>query len=268
MRRGRRRRGCGREAAARIGLGAVAARVDVREAESVRDLVDRTVGESWAAWTSGSTARASIRSRRCSSSRTTTGTDVLDANLRGTLIGAREAARTMIAAGRGRRDRERLLHRRVPRRDAPGAAHYVASKFGVRGLTQSLAVELGRTAIRVLAVAPTVTLTPGLEGQRERARVGGLRARRARPAAAARPGRRPGRCRPCRRLLRVRPLAADDREHPARRRRRARLSISPGSRGSTRGRLRNLGPRSPSMSSSVTSGSSPSRLQVAGIPRQ
>ncbi len=48
----------------------------------------------------------------------------------------------------------------------PGVAHYVASKFGVRGLTQSLAVELGVHGIRVLAVAPTVTLTPGLEAER------------------------------------------------------------------------------------------------------
>ena len=52
------------------------------------------------------------------------------------------------------------------RAEAPGAAHYVASKFGVRGLTQALAVELGPHGIRVLAVAPTVTLTPGLETQR------------------------------------------------------------------------------------------------------
>jgi NAD(P)-dependent dehydrogenase (short-subunit alcohol dehydrogenase family) len=37
----------------------------------------------------------------------------------------------------------------------------------VRGLTQSLAVELGAHGIRVLAVAPTVTLTPGLETERE-----------------------------------------------------------------------------------------------------
>jgi NAD(P)-dependent dehydrogenase (short-subunit alcohol dehydrogenase family) len=51
--------------------------------------------------------------------------------------------------------------------DAPGAAHYVASKFGVRGLTKALAVELGPHGIRVLEVAPTVTLTPGLEEQRE-----------------------------------------------------------------------------------------------------
>ena len=49
---------------------------------------------------------------------------------------------------------------------APGVAHYVASKFGVRGLTQALAVELGPHGIRVLEVAPTVTLTPGLEAAR------------------------------------------------------------------------------------------------------
>jgi NAD(P)-dependent dehydrogenase (short-subunit alcohol dehydrogenase family) len=51
------------------------------------------------------------------------------------------------------------------RADGPGVAHYVASKFGVRGLTQSLAVELGAHRIRALAIAPTVTLTPGLEEQ-------------------------------------------------------------------------------------------------------
>ena len=36
----------------------------------------------------------------------------------------------------------------------------------MRGLTRALAVELGPHGIRVLEVAPTVTLTPGLEAQR------------------------------------------------------------------------------------------------------
>lgn len=45
----------------------------------------------------------------------------------------------------------------------PGFAHYTSSKHGVVGLTKALAVELGPHNIRVLAVAPTLTATPGLE---------------------------------------------------------------------------------------------------------
>jgi NAD(P)-dependent dehydrogenase (short-subunit alcohol dehydrogenase family) len=90
---------------------------------------------------------------------------MLAVNLRGTFMGAREAARAMIAAGEGGVI-VNVASTAAYRADAPGVAHYVASKFGVRGLTQSLAVELGPHGIRVLAVAPTVTLTPGLEAQR------------------------------------------------------------------------------------------------------
>ena len=74
------------------------------------------------------------------------------------------------------------------RADAPGAAHYVASKFGVRGLTKALAVELGPHGIRVLEVAPTVTLTPGLDEQRDALRSSGFAleelGRRSRSAAS------------------------------------------------------------------------------------
>jgi NAD(P)-dependent dehydrogenase (short-subunit alcohol dehydrogenase family) len=90
---------------------------------------------------------------------------VLDVNLRGTFLGAREAARAMIAGG-GEGVIVNVSSTAAHRIDAPGAAHYAASKFGVRGLTQALAVELGPHRIRVLCVAPTVTLTPGLETQR------------------------------------------------------------------------------------------------------
>ena len=92
--------------------------------------------------------------------------DVLDTNLRGTFAGAREAARAMVAGGRGGVI-VNVSSTAAFRADAPGAAHYVASKFGVRGLTKALAVELGPHGIRVLEVAPTVTLTPGLDEQRE-----------------------------------------------------------------------------------------------------
>src|SRR4051812_15712549 len=89
---------------------------------------------------------------------------VLDVNLRGTFLGAREAARAMIAAGNGGVIVN--VTSTAAYEAGRGVAHYVSSKFGVRGLTKSLAVELGQHGIRALAVAPTVTLTEGLEERR------------------------------------------------------------------------------------------------------
>jgi len=48
------------------------------------------------------------------------------------------------------------------------AVHYVASKHGVAGLTKQLAYEWGGDGIRVMGVAPTLTLrTPGIEEKQE-----------------------------------------------------------------------------------------------------
>lgn len=44
-----------------------------------------------------------------------------------------------------------------------GQAHYVTSKHAVIGLTKSAAAELAPRSIRVVAVAPNLTLTPGIE---------------------------------------------------------------------------------------------------------
>ncbi|MDA8044305.1 MAG: SDR family NAD(P)-dependent oxidoreductase [Actinomycetota bacterium] len=91
--------------------------------------------------------------------------EVLDLNLRGAFLGAREAARHMIAAGRGGVI-VNIASTSAFRASAPGLAHYVSSKFGLRGLTKALAVELGPHGIRVLGVASTFTATPGTRSRR------------------------------------------------------------------------------------------------------
>lgn len=89
-------------------------------------------------------------------------------NLRGTFLGAREAARRMIAqdpkggvivniasvAG--------LMGRRA-------LAAYTASKHGVVGLTKSLALEFGGENIRVVGIAPSAVATPGVEERKTHA---------------------------------------------------------------------------------------------------
>ncbi len=98
---------------------------------------------------------------------------VLDVNLRGTFIGAREAGRRMAGAGHGGVIIN-LASTAGYRAAGPGVAHYVSSKHAVRGLTKSLAVELGPYGIRVLALAPTIIDTPGMEEGRAAFQAAGL----------------------------------------------------------------------------------------------
>lgn len=155
------------EAASAIGRGAIAEGVDVSDASSVRGLVERVVRglgrvDVWvnAAGIYPATPLLELGDEEWDR--------VLAVNLRGSFIGAREAARAMVATGSGGGVVVNIASTAAYRVDGDGVAHYVASKFGIRGLTQSLAVELGPHGIRVLAVAPTVTRTPGLEAQRDR----------------------------------------------------------------------------------------------------
>lgn len=94
---------------------------------------------------------------------------VLDTNLRGTFFGCREAARTMTSAGHGGVI-VNLSSVAGLRGRGPGVGHYVASKHGIIGITRAFALEFAPDDIRVLAVAPTTILTPGVRaGLAERA---------------------------------------------------------------------------------------------------
>jgi len=79
-------------------------------------------------------------------------------NLRGTFVGAREAARRMIAAGHGGVIVNVASLAGVSGISA-GQAAYVGSKHGVVGLTRQMSIELAPHDIRVLGVAPGVSLT-------------------------------------------------------------------------------------------------------------
>jgi NAD(P)-dependent dehydrogenase (short-subunit alcohol dehydrogenase family) len=87
---------------------------------------------------------------------------VIRTNLGGTFTGAREAARRMVAAGHGGVI-VNLSSIAGIRGRGPGIPHYVASKHGIVGLTKQLALEFAAAGIRVLAVAPTTIITPGVE---------------------------------------------------------------------------------------------------------
>jgi 3alpha(or 20beta)-hydroxysteroid dehydrogenase len=85
---------------------------------------------------------------------------VIAVNLTGTFLGARAVVPGMRAAGRG--SIVNISSVEGMRGDA-GLHGYVASKFGVRGLTKSLAVELGPAGIRVNSVHPGFVVTPMTE---------------------------------------------------------------------------------------------------------
>jgi glucose 1-dehydrogenase len=83
---------------------------------------------------------------------------VIDVNLTGAFLCAREAARTMLAQGaRGTIVNMSSVHEQIP---WERFSHYCASKGGMRLFTQSIAKELAPHGIRVVNVAPGAVDTP------------------------------------------------------------------------------------------------------------
>lgn len=83
--------------------------------------------------------------------------DLLDTNLAGAFWGCKAAARFMKNAGCVIN-----ISSIAGKRGSANNAAYCASKFGMNGLTQALAKELGRRAIRVNALCPVLIETEGL----------------------------------------------------------------------------------------------------------
>lgn len=85
---------------------------------------------------------------------------VLSVNLRAAFIAGREFARHL--AGRKAPGVIVNIASVSAVKSAGNAAHYVASKHGMAGLTKSMAEEFGKSGIRVVALAPTLIETPGI----------------------------------------------------------------------------------------------------------
>lgn len=84
-------------------------------------------------------------------------TDMIDTNLKGTFLGCKAAAQGMKKGGTIIN-----ISSLAGKRGSANNAVYCASKFGVTGLTQALAKELGPRRIRVVAVCPVYIETDGL----------------------------------------------------------------------------------------------------------
>lgn len=84
--------------------------------------------------------------------------DVLDINLTGVWNTIKAVVPPMIEAGNG--GSIITISSAAGIKAVPGCGHYCASKFGVVGLTNALAVELGEFGIRVNSIHPYGTDTP------------------------------------------------------------------------------------------------------------
>lgn len=84
--------------------------------------------------------------------------DVVDTNLTGVWNTVKAVVPPMIDAGNG--GSIITISSAAGIKAVPGCGHYCATKFGVVGLTNSLAVELGEYGIRVNSVHPYGTDTP------------------------------------------------------------------------------------------------------------
>lgn len=160
------------ELAAKHDAKVIGVRVDVADADDVRDLADRAMAEFGGIdiWVNNAGIYPNQPVLEMTDEQWRR---VLSVNLDGAFAGAREAARRMVEGGRGGVI-VNITSTASFRAHGAGMAHYVTSKHALHGLTKSMAIELAPQGIRVLAVAPTAIDTPGVETSRTAMKEAGL----------------------------------------------------------------------------------------------
>jgi meso-butanediol dehydrogenase/(S,S)-butanediol dehydrogenase/diacetyl reductase len=137
-------------AAERLGPGTIAIEADVSCAPQVAAAVERSVRELGGLDTLVVSAGV-IHVKDLADVTEQDWDTVLDVNLKGAFLTMQAAAPALRASGRGRIV---SIGSDVSKRGCPGIVAYVASKFGLVGITESLAAELARDQVTVNCVCP------------------------------------------------------------------------------------------------------------------
>ena len=138
-------------------------KVDIRDVGQVQDMVDKTTGKFGRLDGLVANAGVMIERRPFIESTHQEWHSVLSVNLLGTFHTLQAATRVLRKQGEGGCLLVTTSSNAV--RPGPQASSYVASKGAIHHMVRSLAVELAPEKIRVNAIVPGLTLTPGTQNR-------------------------------------------------------------------------------------------------------
>ena len=135
----------------KFGVRVESYQLDIKDEEAVlafRKWAEETLGTNLQVLVNNAGIYANIPAEEIASK---TFCDIIDVNVKGTFFMTRHFVDLMIANHYGKIIN---LCSAVGLRAAPGSIAYASSKFAVRGMTQALALDLGKYNIQVNAIAP------------------------------------------------------------------------------------------------------------------
>jgi 3alpha(or 20beta)-hydroxysteroid dehydrogenase len=151
----------GEKLAAELGAGARYLHLDVTQPVQWAGAVERTLAGCGALDALVNNAGIGLAPAAITARRLEDHQRILDVNLNGVYHGVRAVAPAMSAAGRGSIVNISSIDGII---GVAGLTSYVSSKFAVRGMTKSAALELGRRGVRVNSIHPGFIDTPMLAG--------------------------------------------------------------------------------------------------------